>query len=206
MQLIGMMDSPYVRRVAVSLAVLGIPFEHRSVSVFRHFDEFARVNPVVKAPTLVEDDGTLLIDSSLILDHLDHKVPAARRLMPEDPQARLAALRVIGFALAAMEKTIQIVYERNLRPAERQHEPWVERVQKQMHAAYDVLEPLVAACGNGAWLAGDRLMQPDITVAVAWRFTQFILPGAVDAGRYPALAAFSARAEALPEFVGAPLE
>ncbi|WP_199541433.1 glutathione S-transferase family protein [Paraburkholderia kururiensis] len=206
MQLIGMMDSPYVRRVAVSLAVLGIPFEHRSVSVFRHFDEFARVNPVVKAPTLVEDDGTLLIDSSLILDHLDHKVPAARRLMPEDPQARLAALRVIGFALAAMEKTIQIVYERNLRPAERQHEPWVERVQKQMHAAYDVLEPLVAACGNGAWLAGDRLMQPDITVAVAWRFTQFILPGAVDAERYPALAAFSARAEALPEFVGAPLE
>ncbi|CAM2192643.1 glutathione S-transferase [Paraburkholderia kururiensis] len=206
MQLIGMMDSPYVRRVAVSLAVLGIPFEHRSVSVFRHFDEFARVNPVVKAPTLVEDDGTLLIDSSLILDHLDHKVPAARRLMPEDPQARLAALRVIGFALAAMEKTIQIVYERNLRPAERQHEPWVERVQKQMHAAYDVLEPLVVACGNGAWLAGDRLMQPDITVAVAWRFTQFILPGAVDAGRYPALAAFSARAEALPEFVGAPLE
>lgn len=206
MQLIGMMDSPYVRRVAVSLAVLGIPFEHRSVSVFRHFDEFARVNPVVKAPTLVEDDGTLLIDSSLILDHLDHKVPVARRLMPEDPQARLAALRAIGFALAAMEKTIQIVYERNLRPAERQHEPWVERVQKQMHAAYDVLEPLVAACGNGAWLCGDRLMQPDITVAVAWRFTQFILPGAVDAGRYPALAAFSARAEALPEFVGAPLE
>lgn len=206
MQLIGMMDSPYVRRVAVSLAVLGIPFEHRSVSVFRHFDEFARVNPVVKAPTLVEDDGTLLIDSSLILDHLDHKVPAARRLMPEDPQARLAALRVVGFALAAMEKTIQIVYERNLRPEERQHEPWVERVQKQMHAAYDVLEPLVAACGSGAWLAGDRLMQPDITVAVAWRFTQFMLPGAVDAGRHPALAAFSARAEALPEFVAMPLE
>lgn len=206
MQLIGMMDSPYVRRVAVSLAVLGIAFEHRSVSVFRHFDEFARINPVVKAPTLVEDDGTLLIDSSLILDHLDHKVPPARRLLPEDPQARLAALRVIGFALAAMEKTIQIVYERNLRPADCQHEPWVERVQKQMHAAYDVLEPLVAACGNGAWLCGDRLMQPDITVAVAWRFTQFILPGAVDAGRYPALAAFSARAEALPEFVGAPLE
>ncbi|WP_042301096.1 glutathione S-transferase family protein [Paraburkholderia kururiensis] len=206
MQLIGMMDSPYVRRVAVSLAVLGIPFEHRSVSVFRHFDEFARVNPVVKAPTLVEDDGTLLIDSSLILDHLDHKVPAARRLMPEDPQARLAALRVVGFALAAMEKTIQIVYERNLRPEERQHEPWVERVQKQMHAAYDVLEPLVAACGSGVWLAGDRLMQPDITVAVAWRFTQFMLPGAVDAGRHPALAAFSARAEALPEFVAMPLE
>jgi hypothetical protein len=50
------------------------------------------------------------------------------------------------------------------------------------------------------------MMQPDITVAVAWRFTQFMLPGAVDAARYPALAAFSERAEALPEFIGAPLE
>lgn len=124
MQLIGMMDSPYVRRVAISLHVLGIPFEHRSVSVFRHYDEFAQINPVVKAPTFIDDDGTLLIDSTLILDYLDHKVPAARRLMPEEPQERTFALRVNGFALAAMEKTVQQVYERQLRPEERQHEPW----------------------------------------------------------------------------------
>ena len=58
MLLIGMLDSPYVRRVAISLAVLGLPFEHRSVSVFRQFDEFAQINPIVKAPTLIEDDGT----------------------------------------------------------------------------------------------------------------------------------------------------
>ena len=38
MQLIGMMDSPYVRRVAIALHVLGIPFEHRSVSVFGQYD------------------------------------------------------------------------------------------------------------------------------------------------------------------------
>jgi glutathione S-transferase len=205
MQLIGMLDSPYVRRVAISLAVLGLQFEHRSLSVFRHFDEFARINPTVKAPTLVADDGTVLIDSTLILDYLDHKVAPAERLLPQAPAARLQALGTIGFALAAAEKTVQIVYERNLRPDAFQYEPWVERVQKQLHAAYARLEPVVAAAGGG-WLAGERLMQPDITVAVAWRFTQFMLPGVVDAARYPALAAFSARAEALPVFVGAPLE
>ncbi len=204
MQLIGMMDSPYVRRVAISLAMLGLPFEHRSVSVFRHFDEFAKINPVVKAPTLVEDDGTMLIDSTLILDHLDHKVAPEKRLMPEDPAARLQALRVIGFALAATEKVMQNVYECNLRPAERQYEPWIERVQTQMHAAFGLLEELVA--GKTGWLGGDRMMQPDITVAVAWRFTQFMLSDVVDPARYPAIAAFSARAEALPEFVGTPLE
>jgi glutathione S-transferase len=204
MLLIGMLDSPYVRRVAISLAVLGLPFEHRSVSVFRHFDAFAQINPIVKAPTLIEDDGTLLIDSTLILDHIDHKVAPECRLMPQEPGQRLHALSVIGLALAATEKAVQEVYERNLRPEQLQHAPWIERVQKQMHAAYGLLEAILH--GHEGWLVGDRLMQPDITVAVAWRFTQFMLPGAVDAARYPALAAFSERAEALPEFIGAPLE
>ena|ERR1700722_1252160 len=204
MQLIGMLDSPYVRRVAISLAVLGLPFEHRSVSVFRHFDEFAKINPAVKAPTLVEDDGTVLMESTLILDHIDRKVQPARRLMPEEAGARLQALNLIGFGLAATEKAMQTVYERNLRPQEFQFEPWVERVQKQMHAAYAELETRLA--GREGWLFGERLMQPDITIAVAWRFTQFMLPGVLDAARYPALAAFSERAEALPVFIGAPLE
>ena len=68
MQLIGMLDSPYVRRVAVSLQLLGLPFEHRSISVFRTFEQFQQINPVVKAPTLVCDDGTVLMDSTLIID------------------------------------------------------------------------------------------------------------------------------------------
>jgi glutathione S-transferase len=204
MQLIGMLDSPYVRRVAISLAVLGLPFEHRSVSVFSQYDEFAKINPVVKAPTFIANDGTVLIDSSLILDHIDHQVAPAERLLPEEPGARLQALSIIGLALAATEKAMQNVYERNLRPQDCQYEPWVERVEKQMHAAYGLLEKRLA--GREGWLFGERLMQPDITVAVAWRFTQFMLPGAVDAKRYPALGAFSERAEALPEFIGAPLE
>ena len=53
MQLIGLLDSPYVRRTAISLQLLGIPFRHRAISVFRNFDEFHDINPVVKAPSLV---------------------------------------------------------------------------------------------------------------------------------------------------------
>ena len=47
MQLIGMLDSPYVRRVAISLLALGLPFRHRSISVFRGIDEFRAIIPVV---------------------------------------------------------------------------------------------------------------------------------------------------------------
>jgi glutathione S-transferase len=59
MQLIGMLDSPYVRRVAISLRVLGLAFDLDQVSVFRHFDRFAAINPVVKAPSFVTDDGVV---------------------------------------------------------------------------------------------------------------------------------------------------
>ena len=49
MKLIGMLDSPYVRRVAISLQLLGLRFEHLSLSVFRTFAQFQKINPVVKA-------------------------------------------------------------------------------------------------------------------------------------------------------------
>ena len=83
-----------------------------------------------KAPTLVLDDGTVLMDSTLIIDYAEHA--SGRTLMPDSLEQRRQATAVIGLALAACEKTVQIVYERNLRPTEKQHEPWVTRVQSQL--------------------------------------------------------------------------
>ncbi|KVQ24565.1 glutathione S-transferase family protein [Burkholderia cepacia] len=208
MKLIGMLDSPFVRRVAISAKLLDLPFEHESISVFRHIEQFRAINPVVKAPTLVTDDGATLMDSSLIVDYLDHRVASERRLLPEDAAARLNTLVPVGFALAAAEKSVQVVCELALRPADKQYAPWLERVLSQIEGAYGALEPLVAAA-NG-WFGGARLLQSDVTVAVAWRFTQFMAADypvltRIDPARYPALAAHSARAEALPAFVETPL-
>lgn len=204
MQLIGMLDSPYVRRVALTAARLGLPFEHRSVSVFRHIDTFRAVNPLVKAPTLVCDDGEILVDSGLILDYLDCLVPPERRLMPGGLAERKRALHLLGIALVACEKTVQHLYETKLRPPERQHAPWIERVRSQLDDAWGMLEPHAAAARP--WLQGEAMTQADLTLAVAWRFNQFAQPGLTDAARYPALAAFSTRAETLPEFLAYPVD
>src|SRR5450631_410699 len=51
MILIGMFDSPFVRRVAVSLNVLGIPFEHRDWSVGKDLDRIREFNPLGRVPT-----------------------------------------------------------------------------------------------------------------------------------------------------------
>lgn len=193
MKLIGMLDSPYVRRVAISLQLLGLPFEHQSLSVFRTFDEFSRTNPVVKAPTLVCDDGTVLMDSTLILQYAE--ALAGRGLLPAEPQALAQSLRTVGLALAACEKAVQIVYERGLRPADKQHEPWVARVTGQLLAACDGLEQAAPT------MAMD---QTGVSTAVAWEFIQKMVPDVVPAARYPNLVAFSRRAEALPAFAAAP--
>lgn len=202
MQLIGMLDSPYVRRTAVSLHALGLPFQHRSVSVFRTYDEFRKINPVVKAPTLVCDDGTVLMDSTLILDYAE-ALAAPRSLMPPGTLGRLAALRTIGLALAACEKSVQIVYERNLRPAEKQHEPWVERVAQQLRTAYRELESDFAKRPDGA---RETLDAGQITAAVAWRFTHEKLPGLLARADHPRLQALSSWAEDQPAFLAWPYD
>ena len=80
MKLIGMLDSPYVRRVAISFEVLGVHFEHESVSVFKTFDKFQSVNPVVKSPTLVCQHGEILLASSLILHSVEAQPAHPRSL------------------------------------------------------------------------------------------------------------------------------
>jgi glutathione S-transferase len=204
MVLIGMLDSPYVRRVAVSMKLMGIPFEHRAVSVFRTFEQFRALNPVVKAPTLICDDGAVLMDSTIILDHLESTLPAARRLLPVEVAERREALRLTGLALAAADKCVQIVYEKNQRPAHMRYGPWLDRIVGQANAAYSELEK--AAVKPKGWLQGERFNAADVVVACAWRFGQFYNATEVPAASYPALVAYSKRAEMLPEFIATPLD
>lgn len=202
MKLIGMLDSPFVRRVAISMRLLGLPFEHAAISVFRGFEAFEQINPVVKAPTLVCGDGSVLMDSTLMLVYAE--ALAGRSLMPHAPAELVCELRLIGLALAACEKTAQIVYERGLRPVEKRHEPWIERVSGQLHAAYAGLDRELRAAPLVTTTAG--LGQAAITAGVAWTFTQRVLPEVVSAEQYPHVAAHAAAVEQLPVFMAIPCD
>ncbi|RAI63097.1 glutathione S-transferase [Pseudomonas fluorescens] len=201
MKLIGMLDSPYVRRAAISAKRLGITLEHQSVSVFRHFEQFRQINPVVKAPTLVLDDGEVLMDSTLIIDYLE--TLAKKSLMPAEPGQRLRALRLIGLALAASEKSVQLYYERNLRPAEIQFEPWVQRVEGQLTAAYSALERELE---KQPLKTDGSIEQDGITLAVAWSFTNLVVPDQVSAAQFPRTSAFTEYAEGLEVFISTPID
>src|ERR1700722_17480379 len=199
MKLIGMLDSPYVRRVAVSLQLLGVSFEHRSLSVFSTFEDFREINPVVKAPSLVCDDGEVLMDSTLIIEYAESIADSRRSLMPHALAERQHTLHDIGLALAACEKSISIVYERSLRPPEKLHQPWVSRVTGQLLAAYQLLETEISS--RPPIITSADINQAGVSVAVAWHFTQLMIPDVVAASKFPILRAFSERAERLPEFL-----
>lgn len=202
MKLIGMLDSPFVRRVAISMRLLGVPFSHEAISVFRGFEAFQRINPVVKAPTLVLDDGRVMMDSTLQL--LYAEALAGRSLMSSEPATLAGELRLIGLALAACEKTAQVIYERGLRPQDKRHQPWLDRVTGQLNAAYRELDVELAAAPLDASPAG--LRQAGVTVGVAWTFTQCMLPELVPAAGYRHLVEHAAACEALPVFQAIPCD
>jgi glutathione S-transferase len=200
MMLIGMFDSPFVRPVAISMKLLEIPFEHASWSVGKDFERIRRYNPLGRVPTLVLDDGEVLMESSAILDYLDDRVGPERALLPRSGRDRRTALRLIAIANGAGDKAREQLYELAFRPADKRHEPWVERCRSQMAAAWTELEKYAARPHAGQWLVGERLTQADIVVSCGFTFAGQALAATFNPAQYPALRALAARCEALPQF------
>jgi len=199
MMLIGMFDSPFVRRVAVTMTLLEMPFEHRNWSVGKDFERIREWNPLGRVPTLVLPDGEALVESAAILDFLDERAGAGRALLPIAGRPRRAALRIMGIASGAAEKGVLQIYERVFRPADKRHDAWLSRCRLQMHGALVELERLSAARA-GQWLVGDAMTQADITAACVLTFLREALGVDPGGAAYPALDALNRRCESLPAF------
>lgn len=199
MILIGTFDSPFVRRVAVSMNLMRIAFEHRNWSVGKELELIRQFNPLGRVPALVEPDGGTLIESSAILDFLDETAGPERALLPPSGELRREALQLIAIAVGAAEKGVAQVYESAFRPPEKRYRPWVERCHSQMHGALGELDRLCQVRGD-EWLVGDRITQADITAACVYTFLGDALALNRNTVAYPALGAVTARCEALPEF------
>jgi glutathione S-transferase len=199
MILIGMFDCPFVRRVAVSLRLLGVPFQHRNWSVVRDFELIRQFNPLGRVPALVQPDGEPLIDSTAILDFLDARVGPERALLPPAGDERRRALHIISLALGAANKSMLLIDETLYRPEEKRYSARTECYRNQMHGALAEIDRL-SRMQIGEWMVGRRMTQADITLTCVFSFLCDALE--LDQSRvlYPGLSALSARCEALPEF------
>ena len=193
MILIGQYDSPFVRRVAIALRLYRIDYEHRPWSVFGDGDRIALYNPLRRVPTLVLDDGEVLIESGAILDYLDERAGRATALIPSHGPERRAALKVCALATGLADKAVSLIYERALH--RERSAVWIERCTTQIGAVLDALDAERARVAAPFWY-GAMIGHADIAVACALRFLREAHPGVFDAQRWPALAAHGERCEA----------
>lgn len=206
MRLIGIFLSPYVRRVAVSLNLLNLPFEADQVFVFGEPDIVRRYNPLVRIPALVLDDGTNLVESGAILDEIDHMVSPERRLTPSDGPLRRRVLQTSAMALGCADKAQWAFYEDRVRPAEKVHTPWIEHNDKQVLGGFEHLNIAAAKIDDGGWIAGTRqISQADVTTTAAFTFADLARPHLELSKRFRQLSRFVKRCETLPAFLEAPL-
>ena len=200
MLLIGMFDSPFVRRVAISMKLLGMPFEHGNWSVGKDFDRIRNYNPLGRVPTLVTDEGERLMESGAILDYLDEAAGRERALLPPAGADRRQALKLMAMATGAAEKGVLQVYEGVFRPEEKRHPPWLERLRVQMSSSLAAIDRYAGERGASQWLVGKRMTQADITAACVFTFLNDTLKVAADRVMFQSLATLAARCESLPAF------
>jgi glutathione S-transferase len=196
MILVGQYDSPFVRRVAVTLNLYGAPFARRPFSVFKDFDAVLALNPLGKVPVLTLDDGENLFDSRAILDYLDGLAEPGLRLLPSAEPERRRVLRVEAVAVGLCEKLYELCYEFARREAGKQDLGVVARTERQVRSALDWLEALQPS----PWLHGASLTRADVTAAIAVTYLREKQAGFVSRSDHPMLQALCDRCEATDHF------
>lgn len=197
MILIGQYDSSFVRRVAIALTLYDIGFEHRPWSIFGDIDKIRPYNPLHRVPTLILDNGDVLVETHLIIDHLDGLVGPDRRMYPQTEPDRHRAQQVSALAGGFADKAVSLFYERALHKDVSQ--AWVDRCLSQMLATLEALDADRAARNSRYWFGND-IGHADIAVAASLRHASEAHPDVIDLNIYPALKAHAGHCEELPAF------
>ena len=196
MKLVGPWISGFTRRTAITMKLLGIPFEHLNLNAYTDKEEVRRYSPMGKVPALVLDSGEVLIDSAGIIDVLQEMVGPEKALIPPSGPARFRALKLLGIGMNIYPK-LSSLYDETLRPKEHQLQSVFEGLAEQAIIGLTLLE---TETGDG-WLVNDKFGQADIMTAICYQAAStFVLPDHVNAKSFPRLAALTERAMEIDAF------
>lgn len=199
MILVGQFDSPFVRRVAVTLNHYHMPFTRNALSVFRDVEDMRKINPLVRVPALILEGGETLLDSNAIIDCLDEMAGPARALTPAHGPERRKVLQTVVLATGTAEKVVALFFERLFHNDKAISREFEKRMILQIAAA---LEKLEEDCGT-PWFVDSHMTQADITIGCMLGHMKMRVPEAFPAKKYPKLHALSLHCETREEFVKA---
>ena len=199
MILVGQFDSPFARRVAVTLNHYRMPYTRNPISVFRDMEEMRKINPLVRVPSLILESGEILIDSSAIIDHLDEMAGPARALTPPHGPERRKVLQAVVLAHGLMDKSVALSFERLFHSDKHINRDFETRMMQQISAALDKLEH---DCG-APWFFDGKMTQADITAGCLVGYMKMRVPDMFPADKYPKLHRLALHCESMEDFVKA---
>lgn len=174
--------SPFVRKVRIAAAVLGLDnrIDVVSTDTGNPDDDFKRANPLGKIPTLKLENGETLFDSRVIVEYLNH-IANGNTIIPEGGE-RFTALREQALGDGLMDAAVLVVYEKRFRAAENYDTGWVSRQHDKIgralaYAEAELSQPsenihighITLACALGFLdLRFDAAWRTDHPKLVAW--------------------------------------
>ncbi|MCR9139173.1 MAG: glutathione S-transferase [Alphaproteobacteria bacterium] len=129
--------SPYSAKVRMAAHHCGLVCESEIVDTASDPALLIDSNPLGKIPTLVDDQGSAVYDSRVIMQYLDHA--CGRRLFPRNAEKRKDALVLEALCDGITDCLLAIVYEQRFRPEAKLHEPWIERQWSKVERGLDFL-------------------------------------------------------------------
>lgn len=197
--LVGRLLSPYVRRIAVTFNLYGMPFERLVLSAIDDEEERERINPVGRVPALILSDTETIVDSAAILDHLD-ELAGVNSLMPSSGIARRKAMYQLALTTGAIDRAMTANAERRRKPPD---DVRLERLLRQCGSGFTAIEALLQ---EHDYFGGGKIGQPDVTAVVGLTFVEHIFPGTLSRTDLPKLHALAERVESMPAFSDAQID
>ena len=171
MKLIGSLGSPYVRKVRVVLAEKKLDYQFELENVWAPDTAISKLNPLGKVPSLVMDDGSVMIDSRVMVEYLDTLTPVCK-LLPANSRDRADVKCWEALADGIIDAAVIVRLER-LRPIELQSEDWVARQQGKVKLG---LAALSDKLGDLPYCMGKNYSLADVAVGCTLGWLTFRFP------------------------------
>ena len=181
-------------KVRLLLAQLGIAYQRRELSVVDRSDRRAvlgDLNPALRVPTLVLDDGRSLAESHAILWYFAEGTP----MVPEDRFERAKVMQWLCFEQYDLEPTVAVV---RFWVAFAAQPPPAAEIETRRAAGQRALDALDRALRGREFLVGEGYTIADIAL---YGYTHVAHEGGFEMGGYDAIAAWQERVAAQPGHV-----
>ena len=172
MKLIGSLASPYVRKVRVVLAEKKLDYQFALENVWASETTIQKLNPLGKVPSLIMEDGTVMIDSRVMVEYLDTLTPVCK-LLPPNGRERADIKCWEALADGMLDAAILVRLERTLRPPEQQSADWIARQLRKVELG---LASMADKLGDQPYCAGIHYSLADVAVGCALGWLTFRFP------------------------------